>query len=70
MSNLVVNQGQEQLRAWLDKSKTTQTELAATLEISPEHLSRILAGKYTPSLPLLIKFDDTCGINYRLWDNQ
>ena len=44
MSNLVVNQGQEQLRAWLDKSKTTQTELAATLEISPEHLSRILAG--------------------------
>ena len=48
----------EKFRIFMSSKGLTQEEAAAMIECSQEHLSRILNGKKTPSVKLLMKMEE------------
>lgn len=48
----------EKFRIFMSNKGLTQEEAAAMIECSQEHLSRILNGKKTPSVKLLMKMEE------------
>lgn len=48
----------EKFRVFMSNKGLTQEEAATMIECSQEHLSRILNGKKTPSVKLLMKMEE------------
>ena len=48
----------EKFRIFMSNKGLTQEEAATMIECSQEHLSRILNGKKTPSVKLLMKMEE------------
>ncbi len=53
------------ISAYLDKTRKTEVELAATLGISQAHLNEIKHGKKRPSPELALKIEKVTGIPFR-----
>lgn len=51
----------ENLQAYLLKTNTTQAALAAEVGISRGHMSDIVAGERTPSLPVAARIEKATG---------
>jgi len=54
----------EKIRTLRKEKNWSQAELAGKLAIHPNHLNRLEAGKYTPSLELLRKVTEVFQIDY------
>ena len=61
------NKGVKLLRKFMEKKKKNQNEISYLVNISPEHASRLMAGKFRPSLELAVLFETHCGIPPRAW---
>lgn len=63
----MVLHGRQLLRAWLDRSKQQQRELAAKLGVSDAYLSQILSGLRRPKLELLMAIEAETGVPVASW---
>ncbi len=61
------NKGVKLLRKFMKKKKKNQNEISYLVNISPEHASRLMEGKFKPSLELAILFETHFGIPPRAW---
>lgn len=59
--------GRQLLRAWLDRSKLQQKDLASRLEITDAYLSQILSGVRRPSLEILLLIERATGVPVVSW---
>ena len=59
--------GQMRLRKWITELDIKQYEAADILEISAEHISRLLAGTYIPSLGLAVRIKQVAKIAPEDW---
>lgn len=59
--------GRARLRAYLDRHKLMQTELADIIGITKAQLSHILNGVRTPGLATARRIEDATGIPMRAW---
>jgi transcriptional regulator with XRE-family HTH domain len=59
--------GRERLAQWIERSKLTQGEAAAIIDMDPTQLSQILTGKRRPGLDNAIKIHRTTGIVPDAW---
>jgi plasmid maintenance system antidote protein VapI len=51
----------------MKKNDKNQNEISYMVDISPEHASRVMSGKYKPSLELAVKFKKACSIPPEAW---
>ena len=56
-----------QLRAHLQRERSSQSALAAELGIGSAHLSDILSGRRRPSLDLAVRIEIVAGIPPKQW---
>ena len=61
------NKGVKLLRYWLKGEKQTQRAMSKVLNVSPEHLCRLIAGEFKPGLSLAVKIERACGIPCDSW---
>tara|TARA_R110000751_G_scaffold271332_1_gene371093 strand:+ start:13 stop:234 length:222 start_codon:yes stop_codon:yes gene_type:complete len=61
------NKGVKLLRYWLKGEGKTQAAMSDVLDISHEHLCRLIAGKFKPGLSLAVKIERACGIPCESW---
>jgi|TARA_R100000458_G_C8050240_1_gene97690 plasmid maintenance system antidote protein VapI len=67
MTKAIPNKGVKKLRQFMKKNDKNQNEISYMVDISPEHASRVMSGKYKPSLELAVKFKKACGIPPEAW---
>ena len=51
----------------MKKEDKNQNEISDMVGTNPQHLCRIMAGRYKPSLDLAVKFQKLCKIPPRAW---
>lgn len=51
----------------MKKNDKNQNEISYMVDTNPQHLCRILAGRYKPSLELAVKFQELCSIPPKAW---
>jgi transcriptional regulator with XRE-family HTH domain len=51
------------LKAYLERHKLTQTDLATVLGVHQQHIHRIMAGKRWPSYKLAVRISQKTGIS-------
>ena len=61
------NKGAAMLKRWLEKKGLSQNDCSDILDISFEHVSRLMSGFYKPGLALACKIDETCGVPPHAW---
>ena len=66
-STILAPEGRARLRAWLDRSRLTQAEAAATIGILPSRFCEYLTGERRPTLDAAIQIEDATGIPPRVW---
>ena len=59
--------GRQQLRAWLDRSRLRDSQLAVRLGISLPYMSQIFHGERRPGLELLLLIAEVTGIPLVAW---
>lgn len=57
----------DRLREWMALSKLSQPDLAAMLNITQPHVSRIVVGERRPSLSLAVRIERVTGIPATSW---
>lgn len=62
-----MNTGRRLLRAWLDRSRKQQKDLAAELGITDSYLSQVLSGIRRPKLEILIRIESVTGVPVSSW---
>ena len=67
MTKKATNKGVKLLRSYMEKNDKNQNEISYLVETNPQHLCRIMAGRYKPSLVLAVKFQKFCKIPPRAW---
>lgn len=55
------------LRKWMETEGKNQNEVSYLVDRTPEHISRILAARFTPGLETAVKFERLCGIPCHAW---
>ena len=61
------NKGVKLLKYWLDGEHLTQKSLCAIVDITPQHMSRLIKGTFVPSLSLAVRMEEVCSIPCRAW---
>ena len=59
----IINNFATNLRVERARKKITQERLAEMADITPEYLARIEAGKYNPTLVVVVKLAEALDIN-------
>lgn len=59
--------GPAELRAWIERSKLSDGEVARLLGISPPYLSQLLSGVRSPSLGLTGVIAELTGVPITAW---
>lgn len=67
MTKAIPNKGVKRLRQYMKKNDKNQNEISYMVDTNPQHLCRILAGRYKPSLELAVKFQELCSIPPKAW---
>jgi transcriptional regulator with XRE-family HTH domain len=67
MQKRPANKGVKRLRRWMQDNDKSQYDLSLMLDVSPEHLCRLIAGRFKPGLTLAVKFEEACNIPCRSW---
>ena len=67
MGKKTTNNGVKKLRLYMKKEDKNQNEISYMVGTNPQHLCRIMAGRYKPSLELAVKFQTLCKIPPRAW---
>jgi HTH-type transcriptional regulator/antitoxin HigA len=57
------------IREWCDENETTQADLAWVLGISQKHMSALVRGRATLTIPMAVKLEVATGISARMWMN-
>jgi transcriptional regulator with XRE-family HTH domain len=64
---MVTENAPERLRAWMERSEMSRTELAALLGVSVPTASQLATGARTPSLSLAARIQHVTGIQASEW---
>lgn len=62
-----MSKGPELLRAYAERTRRNQSELAEYLDLTDAHLSQILSRKRSPGLATAMRIEDTTGVPARSW---
>lgn len=62
--------GPEQLKAWIDRQKTTQRDAASYLGMDETYVSHLCGGKRTPGLDNALLIERKTGIPVESWASE
>lgn len=62
-----MNRGRRLLREWLTRSRMSQKDFAAKLDVTEPYLSQILSGLRRPKLEILMAIEAETGVPVESW---